>query len=85
MELEEYDSQLSKKLYPAYKDYYTAKRDYRVLNINLKSGRHEIIPLYLFQEDSVPFYFFQNIKKIVSTIQEYSGIKIIGAIDYLKP
>jgi len=84
MKLEQYDSQLREELYPAYKDYYTTKKDYQVLNIIYKSGYQESIPLYLFQEDSVPFYLFQNIRKIVSIIQEYSRIKIEGAKEYIQ-
>lgn len=84
MELEQYSSQLREKLYPAYKDYLTSKKDYQVLNIIYKSGHQESIPLYLFQEDSVPFYLFQNIKKIVSIIQEYSCLEIEGAKEYIQ-
>lgn len=84
MKLEQYSSQLKEKLYPAYKDYYTTKKDYQVLNITYKSGLQESIPLYLFQEDSVPFYLFQNIRKIVSIIQEYSRLKIEGAKEYIQ-
>ena len=85
MELKQYESQLEEASYPAYKDYLTTKKDYQVLIITLKSGGEENIPLYLFQEDSIPFYLFQNIPKIVSTIQEYSHQKIVGAENYLNP